>query len=189
MPGPSTLRGAPRTWTLERMFARYFVELSIGPERVERALSEDPSIWMTHLAEHANRRGDALLAEVGFGEDIRIARAVEIEFSPVVHAGKKMILPFRWSASGPAGMFPALDADLEVAPLGSESTQLAISARYVPPLGKLGRLIDRAVLSRVAEATVKDFLDRVASAVTEIAKLEPVASVHAAAGGDYDSGA
>jgi hypothetical protein len=171
------------------MFARYFVELPIAPERVERALLQDPSTWMTHLAEHANRRGDALLAEVGFGEDVRIARTVEIEFSPPVRAGTKLILPFRWSASGPAGMFPALDADLEIAPLGAESTQLAISARYVPPLGTLGRLIDRAVLSRVAEATVKDFLDRVASAVTEIAQREPVASVHAAPGGDYHSGA
>jgi hypothetical protein len=151
------------------MFARYFVELPIAPERVEGALSEDPSTWMTHLAEHANRRGDVLLAEVGFGDDIRIARRVEIRFAPAVHAGKKAVFPFRWSASGPAGMFPALDADLEVAPLGPQNTQLAISARYVPPLGKVGRLIDRAVLSRVAEATVKDFLDRVALAIIQAA--------------------
>ena len=75
-------------------------------------------------------------------------------------------------------MFPALDADLEVAPLGTGSTQLSISARYVPPLGKIGRLIDRAVLSRVAEATVKDFLDRVAFAVTEIADAAPGGAVY-----------
>ena len=37
-----------------------------------------------------------------------------------------------------------------------------MSARYVPPLGVMGRALDRAVLSRVAEATLKDFLDRVA---------------------------
>jgi len=149
------------------MFARYYVELPIASERIEAALLQDPRAWMTHFAEHANRRGDALLAEVGFGEDIRIARTVAIEFGESVRVGNKFIQPFRWSASGPAGMFPALDADLEVAPLGSESTQLAISARYVPPLGKLGRLIDRAVLARVAEATVKDFLDRVAAALVE----------------------
>jgi len=40
-----------------------------------------------------------------------------------------------------------------------------MSARYVPPLGALGRVIDRAVLFRVAEATIKDFLDRVREAV------------------------
>jgi len=157
------------------MFARYYVELPIAPERVEAALLQDPSTWMTHLAEHANGRGDALLAEVGFGEEIRIARRVAIEFGHNVRAGNRFIQPFRWSASGPAGMFPALDADLEVAPLGSEHTQLAISARYVPPLGALGKLIDRAVLARVAEATVKDFLDRVAAALVE--NVAPASSI------------
>jgi hypothetical protein len=160
------------------MFARYFVELPIPAGMVEAALSQDPGTWMTHLAERANQRGDTLLAEVGFGDHYRIARAVEIRFARGVHTGTKAVFPFRWFASGPGGMFPALDADLEVAPLGGRSTQLAISARYTPPLGKLGRLIDRAVLSRVAEATVKDFLDRVAAAVLEIAEPAPVGSVY-----------
>jgi hypothetical protein len=44
-------------------------------------------------------------------------------------------------------------------------TQLAISARYAPPLGPLGRAIDRVILFRVAEATLKDFLDRVGAAL------------------------
>ena len=45
--------------------------------------------------------------------------------------------------------------------LGEDRTQLAISARYRPPLGVVGRTVDRVLLHRVAEATVKDFLDRV----------------------------
>jgi hypothetical protein len=133
---------------------------------------------MTHLAERANQRGDTLLAEVGFGDQHRIARTVEIRFAPGVHTSAKAVFPFRWSASGPGGMFPALDADLEVAALGATCTQLSISARYTPPLGKLGRLIDRAVLARVAEATVKDFLDRVAAAVLEIAEPAAAGSVY-----------
>jgi hypothetical protein len=62
---------------------------------------------------------------------------------------------------GASGLFPALDADLEIAALDAHRTQLAMSARYVPPLGALGRAIDRAIMFRVAEATLKDFLDRV----------------------------
>jgi hypothetical protein len=176
--GPSTLLGSGSPWTLVFMFARYFVELPIPSERVEAALSQDPATWMTHLAERANERGDTLLAEVGFGDEFRIARTVEIRFAPAVHTSTKAVFPFRWAASGPGGMFPALDADLEVAPLGVGSTQLAISARYTPPLGKLGRLIDRALLARVAEATVKDFLDRVAAAVLEIGEPAPAGSVY-----------
>ena len=77
------------------------------------------------------------------------------------------MFPLRWAASGASGLFPSLDADLEVAPLRPGRTQLAMSARYDPPFGAVGRAIDRAVLSRVAEATLKDFLDRVAEMIAE----------------------
>ncbi len=147
------------------MFARYFVELPISTVEVERALSRDPRLWLPRLAEPANHRGDVLLAEVGFGEAVRIKRTVLIELGQPVRSASKTVFPLRWVASGRGGLFPALDADLEVAPLGSDRTQLAMSARYVPPFGTLGHVIDRAVLSRVAEATLKDFLDRVADTI------------------------
>jgi hypothetical protein len=117
------------------------------------------------LAEVANHRGDALLAEVGFGEAIRIRRTVLVELGRPLRSGSKVVFPLRWAASGPAGLFPSLDADLEVAPLGDGRTQLAMSARYVPPFKGVGRVIDRAVLSRAAEATLKDFLDRVGDTI------------------------
>ena len=77
------------------------------------------------------------------------------------------MVPLQWTSSGATGLFPSLDADLEVAPLGPGRTQLAMSARYDPPFGPVGRAVDRAVLSRVAEATLKDFLERVAETILE----------------------
>lgn len=147
------------------MFARYFVELPMFSEEVEHALSHDPRAWLPGLAERANHRGDLLLAEVGFGEVVRIKRTVVIELGRSVRSGARTVFPLGWTSSGAAGLFPSLDADLEVAPLGPGRTQLAMSARYVPPFGPVGRAVDRAVLSRVAEATLKDFLDRVADAI------------------------
>jgi hypothetical protein len=147
------------------MFARYFVELPIPADDAERTLSRDPHRWLPGLAEQANFKGDRLLAEVGVGGTIRLHRKVIIELGPVVHATSKSFFPLRWTASGHPGLFPALDADIEVASLGADRAQLAMSARYVPPLGVVGRMIDRALLSRVAEATLKDFLDRVADAI------------------------
>jgi uncharacterized membrane protein len=58
-----------------------------------------------------------------------------------------------------------LDAELEFASLGDELTQVSLSGRYQPPLGLVGRTIDKALLSRVAEATIKDFVDRLARAL------------------------
>ena len=149
------------------MFARYFVELPMFSEEVEQALSHDPRAWLPGLAERANHRGDLLLAEVGFGEAVRIKRKVVIELGRSVRSGAKSVVPLRWTPSGASGLFPSLDADLEVAPLGPGRTQLAMSARYDPPFGPVGRAVDRAVLSRVAEATLKDFLDRVAETILE----------------------
>jgi len=68
-----------------------------------------------------------------------------------------------WKPAGLASLFPTLEADIELGELGPERTQLSISARYTPPLGSLGRVLDRALLHRVAEATVKDFLDGAAA--------------------------
>ncbi len=147
------------------MFARYFVEIPLPAERVELLLTHEPESWLPGLAQHANHRGDELLADVGFGEKIRVAREVTITVGAPVRAGTKILLPLRWVPSGGAGLFPSLDADLEIAPLGPDRTQLAMSARYAPPLKAVGRVIDRVVLFRVAEATLKDFLDGVAVAV------------------------
>jgi hypothetical protein len=147
------------------MFARYFVELPISLGEVERVLSTDPRRWIPGLARDANHRGDTLLAEVGFGEALRVKREVDLELGTPIRSSSKTVIPLRWEAAAHPGLFPALDADLELAPLGSNRTQLAMSARYVPPLGLLGKAIDRAILSRVAEATLKDFLDRVREAL------------------------
>jgi hypothetical protein len=147
------------------MFARYYVELAGDRDRIERVVLDTPETWLPTLAESANHRGDRLLAEVGFGDDVRIARTVALTVGEPTRISAKTSIPLGWSASGPGGLFPALDADLEIAPLEDGRCQLAISARYAPPLGVVGRAIDRAVLARVAEATVKDFLDRVRDSI------------------------
>jgi hypothetical protein len=150
------------------MFARYFVEMPLRADHVDRLLTGDPGTWLSGHAEHATQRGDALLADVGFGQKVRVAREVEVTLGTPVRSGTKTIVPLRWVPRSGTGLFPSLDADLEIAPLGPESTQLAISARYAPPLGAVGRAIDRVLLARVAEATLKDFLDGVAVALTTL---------------------
>ncbi len=144
------------------MFIRYFLELQLPFDDVEGALLLAPDEWVPGLASDAEDRGERLLAEVGFGTDgRRIEKQVELELEEPLRISSKTILPIAWRATGAERLFPSLDADIEVAPLGPSRTQLSISARYRPPLGALGRAIDRALLHRVAEATVKDFLDSV----------------------------
>jgi hypothetical protein len=53
--------------------------------------------------------------------------------------------------------------------MGPARSQLSLSARYAPPRGAAGKLADRALLHRVAEATIQDFVDRTAEALASLA--------------------
>jgi hypothetical protein len=149
------------------MFIRYFLDLQLSYDEVEVRFLGSPEVWIPGLARDAQDRGERLLAEVGFSfdDDHRLNKEVDIELGPPYRLPAKTMLPLTWTATGPERLFPALDADLEIAPLGRNRTQLSISARYRPPLGAIGRVLDRALLHRVAEATIKDFLDRVGEAL------------------------
>jgi hypothetical protein len=120
------------------------------------------------VAGEAQARGDGLLGEVGVGSlGARLRRQVRIQLGEPVRFPSMTSLPLTWEPVGLEGVLPRLDANLELGSLGGDRTQLAISARYRPPLGVVGRAVDRVLLHRVAEATVKDFLDRVGAAITD----------------------
>ncbi len=143
------------------MFIRYFIEIPRPMAEVEPELLESPGSWSAGPARGAEARGEELLAEVGFGPPgAWIGKRVELQFGEPVRLPSKTVLPMSWKPAGLESLFPRLEADVEVGQLGPERTQLSISARYTPPFGSLGRVLDRALLHRVAEATVKDFLDR-----------------------------
>ena len=83
------------------MFARYFIELPMSPEQVTAALARHPEEWVPGLAEQANHVGDTLLADVGFGEHLRIARTVALELGEPIAMATKTLIPLRWEATGP----------------------------------------------------------------------------------------
>jgi hypothetical protein len=158
------------------MFIRYYLELDLPVNEVGKALFADPSSWIPGLAREADDRAQRLLAEVGFdvGQERRIDKEVEIHVGTPHVLNSKTRLPIRWTAHGGERLFPALDADIEIAPLGSGRTQLAISARYRPPLGMVGEALDKTLLHRIAEATIKDFLDRAGERITSGIRSAPV---------------
>jgi len=149
------------------MFIRYYLDLAVPFEDVERALLDEPATWVPGIALDAEAGGQRLLAEVGFDVDAsrRVDKEVEIEIGEPYVIPTKTMLPIAWRATAAERIFPQLEADIEIAALGAGRTQLSISARYRPPLGPVGRALDKAMLHRVAEATVKDFLDRVGEGI------------------------
>lgn len=154
------------------MFVRYYLELPLPFEQVESAVLRTPEEWVPGLARGAGDRAEVLLGEVGFGAPgRRVEKQVQIELGPPVRFPSKTVLPMRWRPTGSEALFPSLEADIEVAGLGPHRTQLSVSAQYRPPLGMVGRAIDRTLLHRVAEATMKDFVDGMGEAVKALTRL------------------
>lgn len=156
------------------MFVRYFVELPFALSLVEDALLREPKEWIPGLAERAEQYGEDLLGEVSTGG--RLHKKVIIDLQNPVRFPSRTVLPMTWRAASQQGLFPVLDADLEVAGLGSGVTQLSVSARYRPPMGVVGKAIDKAFLHRVAEATIKDFVDHVGAQLEILVASSPAPS-------------
>jgi hypothetical protein len=151
------------------MFIRYFVEIPRPVADVEEEVVAAPGRWLEGPADRAEAQGERLLTAVGFGPGrARVHACVRMRFGAPIRLPSKTILPMTWEPEGLKQFLPRLDADLEIAPLGAERTQLAINARYDPPFGSLGQAFDKTLLHRVAEATIKDFLDRVATAMSSL---------------------
>ncbi len=147
------------------MFIYYFAQLEIPFEsadaRVCRMLG-DFDAW----ADAAYRHGEELRARVGLGGKLPLlAKTVSLAVGRPVRTPHQTSIPLAWKATGPTALFPRMSADLTVARLGPDMTQLGFSGSYEAPLGAVGQKIDEALLHRIAEASVKSFVDQIVEAV------------------------
>ena len=103
------------------------------------------------------------LARVGpLGSVPGLSRLVQVHSRDLKASDDSARLALRWEATGAGGeLFPALDADITLTPAGNHSTTLTLTGAYRPPLGTVGAELDRAILYRVAAATIRAFLHRV----------------------------
>ena len=90
---------------------------------------------------------------------------VTLDVGRPVRSPNKTTIPLSWRATGAPGLFPVMNADLIIARLGPDMAQLGFSGSYEAPGGTIGQAIDQALLHRIAESSVKTFVDRIAEAV------------------------
>ncbi len=147
------------------MFIYYFVHLDRPFGEVRSQLLGVLS-GLDGMAAAAYREGEEIRARIGVGgESLAVAKTVRLEVGQPVGEDETMLLPIVWEATGTPGLFPRMEAEVVLAALGPELTQLSLRGSYRPPLGPIGRVFDRALLHRVAEASVKGFVDRVARTI------------------------
>ncbi len=120
--------------------------------------------WLSGASEDAYGVGVVGLSRVGA---LGLTREVRVQTLELAERQGSAGLAIRWEVTGPGGgLFPVLDADITVHPAGEDAALLTLAGAYRPPLGTLGQALDRAILHRVAAATVRNFLSRVAAEIT-----------------------
>lgn len=143
------------------MFVRYYTH-------VERDFADLASVFTAQslpLSERATdsyRDAERLTVKLHVGSGGALAKSVELEIKDRYAGPDQAVLALSWIATGATALFPRMEADLKIEPLGRDLTQLSLEGSYEAPMGAPGAVLDRWALHRVAEASVKNLVDRVA---------------------------
>lgn len=127
------------------------------------ALRTGPERWLPGFA----RDGGRITAVVAFDPaGRRIGRRVEVTLGSVQPFAYGVTVRVEWQGAHQPWLYPRLEGHLRLERAEPGRCRLRFDARYVPPAGRVGASVDRAVMNRVADATVADFVDRTATLLT-----------------------
>jgi len=138
-------------------------------ERVRDVLGRNALAVFQSATKAAASRAQAVAAElhvdvgaVAVKADIKISiKNVEEKFDAMSNPATRLQL--EWEAATTPGLFPLMKAELTVYPLTATETQLDFWGLYEPPFGTVGKAINALVGHRIAEASVRRFIDEVAA--------------------------
>src|SRR5438132_11125833 len=120
------------------MLVHDFLYVPLAADRVRDQILSGRGEWLSPLAVAAAREGEALRLRVGPALTLPLlSKTVTVETGDPLVRGDVAVVPIIWRAIGAPGLFPVLAADLEVARLDPQLTQLTLRGRYEPPLGGL----------------------------------------------------
>jgi len=145
------------------IFVEDFTDVACPLATVRGRFTGDDS-WLAPLASGAAEDGEALQVRIGPSwAKGRLTRDVRVLTGPPRDRADALVISMIWEPSKLQALFPVLNGDMEVAPIGPGRCRLTLSASYVAPLGELGTHLDHALLHHVAQSTVRSFLARVAT--------------------------
>lgn len=150
------------------------VEVPVSSATALRELTDLPVRDLSKIASEATSSGEALVEDTGLS---RLDEASQCHFGaqlgrPITRESMT-VLPLRWWNDKARSLTPGFIGELRVRPRGDDVSELAIHGEYYPR-GHLYELVDRALLSRMADAVVICFLDQLADAVLTALPLRPV---------------
>jgi hypothetical protein len=132
------------------MHVQHSVHIQRPIKQVSDALLTSPSRWFPksvgiHLA------------------GVPVRKRVNVEFGEPVRTSTWAVIPISWKPTFGRKLLPAMNGKVDVSPVSNEETRLTVSGMYEPPLGKLGEQLDEVLMHNVAEGTVKELAELIAS--------------------------
>jgi hypothetical protein len=137
------------------VFVQHSVHIESPIEMVTAAFTRDPHRWLPHLEDGRTVVGPRVAG-------VAIQKKVVIEVGEPLAVGSWTEVPITWSATYIQRLFPVMTGKVEVAPVDARVTRLTVCGMYEPPLGRLGKHFDDALMHRVADATVKELAESIA---------------------------
>ncbi len=129
------------------------VSIGVAQVRLANLVQGD---WLSGASHEAYQGGIDHLVRAGpFGDLPGASRLVRVQVVDPVYRDGAMTL----------GLFPVLDGNIRLSGEGGQGSRAVLTASYRPPLGAAGAGLDRLLLHRVAAATIKTFMTRVAGAL------------------------
>jgi hypothetical protein len=143
-------------------FISDFVDVA-GPFEALRARFSGDGQWLAPLATVATQDGDIFQMRIGptWAAGV-VTREVNVTLWPLRQRGYGLARSLTWTPSDWQFLFPLLEGDLELAPIGPGQGRISLDATYTPALGRFGAHVDRALLHHVAASTVRSFLTQIA---------------------------
>lgn len=149
------------------MFVQDFLVLDTPFEKVGTYVASHERSLIDSAFSNARAEGERLRTKVGpEGWPRLFSKTVEITVAPIRLRGDSLIMSFRWSSVGGTPVFPTLEGELEFSPLGEAQCEVTVRAQYDPPAGAVGRELDRLLLHRIAEGTLRNFLTHACASIT-----------------------
>jgi hypothetical protein len=147
------------------VFATHAVTLDASYDEVSSRLAHVLNWRVMHgVSEVAYEGGLETSARVGpFGVVPGLSKLVRVRTLEPVRLQERTMIGLRWEATGVTGeLFPVLDAELIVTAVDEHSSRLELVGSYRPPLGRVGLVLDKVVMERVAGATIRSLVERMA---------------------------
>ena len=128
--------------------------------------------WLADIAHATWTDERSVVTELGPGDPL-VKRPVVVTIGPArTSRDGATVVPIHWQDESHPTLFPTLDGDLVVTRLDDQRARLAVMARYDPPFGRTGRIIDDVLLHGLAESTIRSFLTRAIAVLQAAAPSE-----------------